>query len=341
VMSAVSQRKDISDPEVIQQFARHVGDQEHLDYLFALTVADINATNPTLWNAWRGSLLRQLYTETRRALTRGLENPVDKQSWVDKNRQAACEILEDRGFTVEELEQLWQERGEDYFLRERAEDIAWHTEAIAGHHKRDKPMVLVRNSVDSSVANTTQIFIHARSDAQLFSRICAELEHLDLSVHDARVYSANDGMSLDTFYVLASDGKPISEDGERLKYIRDHLTEILSGAPASPHIVQRRTPRRVRSLSMPTETSMTVDTIKNMSVLEVASPDRPGLLARIGRIFTQFGVVLQAAKIQTLGERVEDVFFLTDEHQQPITDPALCDEIQQAIRRELDEQAAA
>jgi [protein-PII] uridylyltransferase len=341
VMSAVSQRKDISDPQVIQEFAEHVGDQEHLDYLLCLTVADINATNPTLWNAWRGSLLRQLYTETRRALTRGLENPVDKQALVDKNRNHASEILEDRGFTIEELNELWQERGEDYFLRERAEDIAWHTEAIATHHKRDKALVLIRNNAESVVANTTQIFIHARSDAQLFSRICAELEQLDLSVHDARIYNANDGMSLDTFYVLDSNGKPIDEDGKRLKHIKQHLTEVLSGAPTSPQIVQRRTPRRVRSLSMPTETSMFVDSIQNVSVLEVASPDRPGLLARIGKVFVQFGVELQAAKIQTLGERVEDVFFITDEHQQPIEDPERCQAIQQAICRELDGQAAA
>jgi [protein-PII] uridylyltransferase len=87
-MSAVSQRKDISDPDVIQQFAQHVGDQQRLDYLFTLTVADINATNPTLWNAWRSSLLRQLYTESKRALRRGLENPVDKQEWIKETRMA-------------------------------------------------------------------------------------------------------------------------------------------------------------------------------------------------------------------------------------------------------------
>ncbi len=341
VMSAVSQRKDISDPDIIQQFAGHVRDQEHLDYLLTLTVADINGTNPTLWNAWRGSLLRQLYTETRRALQRGLENPMAKQAWVERSRRAASEILEDRGFTTEELDALWEQRGEDYFLRERAEDIAWHTEAIAGHVKRDKPLVLIRNSSESTVANTTQIFIHARSHAQLFSRICAELEQLDLSVHDARIYNANDGMSLDTFYVLDSSGQPITEDGARIRFIRQQLTEALSGNLAAPQIVQRRTPRRVKSLSMPTETSMTVDEIKHVSVLEVASPDRPGLLARIGKIFVEYGVELQAAKIQTLGERVEDVFFITDAAQRPITDPELSRAIQQAICRELDDQAAA
>ena len=339
VMSAVSQRKDISDPDVIQQFAEHVGDQDHLDYLFTLTVADINATNPTLWNAWRGSLLRQLYTETRRALQRGLDNPVGKQAWIDRSRRAASEILEDRGFTEAELDTLWQERGEDYFLRERAEDIAWHTESIASHHERDKPLVLIRNNVESTVANTTQIFVHARSNVQLFSTICAELEQLDLSVHDARIYNANDGMSLDTFFVLDSAGKPIVEDGTRLSFIRAQLTECLLGGPDGPQIVQRRTPRRVKSFSVPTETSMFVDDIKQVSVLEVSSPDRPGLLARIGKIFVQFDVEIQAAKIQTLGERVDDVIFITDVEHHPITDSKLCEEIQQAIRQELDEQA--
>jgi [protein-PII] uridylyltransferase len=114
-MSAVSQRKDISDPAVVQQFARHVGDQNRLDFLFTLTVADINGTNPKLWNAWRGSLLRQLYTETSRALRRGLENPLDAAEWIAETREAATHFLEYRGFTGAELEALWSRRGDDYF----------------------------------------------------------------------------------------------------------------------------------------------------------------------------------------------------------------------------------
>lgn len=341
LMSAVSQKKDISDPEVIQQFAEHVGDSDHLNYLFALTVADINATNPTLWNAWRSSLLRQLYTETSRAIRRGLENPVDKQVWIERARASAADMLEYRGFTAEELDELWVERGEDYFLRERTEDIAWHTEAIAGHHNKDKPLVLVRNTTDSSVANATQIFIHTRARLHLFSTICAELEQLDLSVHDARIYSASDGMSLDTFFVLDSSGKPIAEDSSRIKHIAEHLMLALEDTAQAPAIPQRRTPRQVKSFSIPTVTKMTLDKANNVSILEVATPDRPGLLARVGKIFVDFNVEVQAAKIQTLGERVEDIFFLTDASQQAITDPAVCEAIQLAIRNELDEQAAA
>jgi [protein-PII] uridylyltransferase len=340
-MSAVAQRKDIADPEVIQLFALHVGNQQRLDYLLALTVADINGTNPTLWNAWRGSLLRQLYTETTRALRRGLENPVDKQAYVTQARKAAADLLEYRGFTLEELDEHWRGRGDEYFLRERAEDIAWHTEAIAGHHDRTVPLVLVRNNIDSTVANTTQIFIHAASARHLFPRVCAELEQLDLSIHDARVYDANDDMSLDTFYVLDSDGQPIAEDGLRLRRIRDHLTAALRDTTLLPQVSQRRTPRQIKSFSTPTETRMSLDHRERVSVLEVAAPDRPGLLARIGKIFMDFDVELRAAKIQTLGERVEDVFFITDSEQQPITDPALCEAIQAAIRDELDQKATA
>ena len=133
LMSHIAQRRDISDPEEIQRFAKIVGTQERLDYLYTLTVADIAGTNPELWNAWRSSLMRQLYTETRRALSRGLQNPIAREEVIRETKRAATEALEYRGFLAEELAALWISRGDDYFVRERAEDIAWHTEAIADH----------------------------------------------------------------------------------------------------------------------------------------------------------------------------------------------------------------
>ena len=339
LMSAVAQRKDISDPAVVQQFARHVGTQNRLDYLFTLTVADINGTNPKLWNAWRGSLLRQLYTETTRALRRGLENPVDAAQWVAETREAATRLLEYRGFTADELHALWSKRGDDYFLRERAEDIAWHTEAIA-NHKDTRPLVLVRNGVESSVANTTQIFVYAPFDFASFSRTCSCLEKLDLSIHDARIYHGSDGMSLDTYYVLDSGGDPI-ESPERQRHIGEHLSRALMPSASEQRIVPRLTPRRVRSFRVATETSMRTDSTQNVTVLEVVSLDRPGLLARIGEVFEECGVILQAAKIQTLGERVEDVFFITDRQHRPIEDPEFSARLQAALRDRLDTQEAA
>jgi [protein-PII] uridylyltransferase len=319
----------------VQEFARHVGDQNRLDYLFTLTVADINGTNPKLWNAWRGSLLRQLYTETTRALRRGLENPVAAAQWVAETRETAMRLLEYRGFTEAELDNLWSKRGDDYFLRERAEDIAWHTEAIANHIDSDRPLVLVRNGVESSVANTTQIFIYQPFDIGAFPQACSRIEQLGLSIHDARIYHGTDGMSLDTYFVLDSAGNSI-EDPEQQRHICDHLSRSLATDSHEQGIAPRLTPRRIRSFRLETETSMSTDPSRDVTVLEVVSLDRPGLLARIGEVFREHGVILQAAKIQTLGERVEDVFFITDIEHQPIKDKELCARIEAAIRDRLD-----
>ncbi|HEY3699979.1 MAG TPA: [protein-PII] uridylyltransferase [Spongiibacteraceae bacterium] len=341
LMSAVAQRQDISDPEIVRNFALEVGDQLHLDYLFALTVADISATNPTLWNAWRASLLRQLYAETKRALRRGLETPVDKHEWIEEAQQTAIDQLEYLGFGEEELRELWANVGEDYFLREKVEDIVWHTQAIAQHSNREQPVVLVKESSEILFEAATQIFVHSRNRPHLFAMLASAMEQLDLSIQDARLYNSDTGFIFYTFFVLDASGKPIADDVQRIDHIKLFLREQLGKADLYPEIMRKRTPRQLRLFSMPTSTSLITDISKHQTVLEVITPDRPGLLARIGRIFYRFGIQLQNAKITTLGERVEDVFFITDSQQRPIEDPELCAAIQNAIKKELDERAAA
>ncbi len=341
LMSSVAQRQDISDPDVVRNFALEVADQSRLDYLFALTVADISATNPTLWNAWRASLLRQLYAETKRALRRGLEVAVDKHEWIEEAQQAAIDQLEYLGFGEDELRELWANVGEDYFLREKVEDIVWHTQAIAQHRNREAPVVLIKESSEILFEVATQIFVHSRNRPHLFAMLAAAMEQLDLSIQDARLYNSDAGFIFYTFFVLDASGKPIADDTARLEHIKNFLREQLNKADLTPEIMRKRTPRQLRLFSIPTTTTFTTDRSKHQSVLEVITPDRPGLLARIGRIFYRFGIQLQNAKITTLGERVEDVFFITDSQQRPIEDPELCAAIQDAIKKELDERAAA
>ena len=341
LMSSVAQRQDITDPDVIAKFAGICGDQSHLDYIYTLTVADINATNPKLWNSWRASLLRQLYAETKRALRRGLENPVDKIDWIHETQSAAIDQLENLGFTEEEIHQVWAKTGEDYFLREKAEDIAWHTEAISQHEDPDTPLILLKESSELDFEGATQIFLYARHQDTLFALMASGLEQLDLNIQDARIYNSGTGFTLDTFYVLDNNGEPIGDNPARIAEIKDFLTEHAKHTDSYMDIMKRRTPRQMRLFSIPTRTTLTTDSARGHSVLEVMTPDRPGLLARIGKIFFDFNVQLQNAKIATLGERVEDVFFITDQNQQPIEDPALCQAIQEAICKELDEQAAA
>ena len=341
LMSSVAQRQDISDPEVIAQFATTVGDQQRLDYLYALTVADINATNPTLWNSWRASLLRQLYAETKRTLRQGLENIVDKSEWVLETQLNAIDKLEDLGFSEEQIRALWQDTGEDYFLREKVDDIVWHTEAISRHEGREKPLVLLKESSDNDFEGATQIFIHTQSKENLFAVVAAALEQLNLNVQDARIYNTGDNQTVDTFFVLEQNGDAIGDNSERIDTIRKTLLHDISQTDDYLNIIKKRTPRQLGLFSIPTRTSMHTNKDQDQTVLEVITPDRPGLLARIGRIFAEYGVSLQNAKIATLGERVEDIFFITDKNNHAIQDPELCKAIQEAIRKELDEKAAA
>ncbi|SIQ16205.1 [protein-PII] uridylyltransferase [Aquipseudomonas alcaligenes] len=335
VMSTTAQRKDLSDPQVIFDFAQQVGDQTRLDYLYVLTVADINATNPSLWNSWRASLLRQLYTETKRALRRGLENPLDREEQIRQTQSAAIDILVRGGIDQDDAEQLWSQLGDDYFLRHTAADVAWHTEAILQHPAGKDPLVLIKETAQREFEGATQIFIYAPDQHDFFAVTVAAMDQLNLNIHDARVITSTSQFTLDTYIVLDADGGRIGDNPARIKQIRDGLIEALRNPDEYPAIIQRRVPRQLKHFAFAPLVSIHNDAQRPVTVLEITAPDRPGLLARIGKIFLDFDLSLQNAKIATLGERVEDVFFITDAHNQPLADPELCARLQDAIVQQL------
>ena len=335
VMSVTAQKKDVGDPDVINAFAQIVGDITHLDYLYALTVADICATNPTLWNSWRASLLRQLYTQTKRALRRGLGNPIDKQEWILETREAALDILRTENIRENVVNTIWDSLGDEYFLRETASDIAWHTAAIL-QHPVGGPLILIKQNHSEQFEGGTQIFVYTRDMPNLFAASVAALDQLHLTVLDARIITSKTSFSLDTYIVLDENNVPIQDYG-RLDKIRVTLQHTLADPSHFPDIVQRRLPRQLKHFDLRTTVNISNDIVNQRTVVEVITLDRPGVLARIGRIFMEHGVNLQNARIATLGERAEDVFFITDERQQPIADPVLCEAIAQALKTQLDQ----
>lgn len=337
-MSQIAQRQDISDPEVIYQFAKMVGDQVRLDYLYALTVADVNATNPTLWTSWKASLLRQLYSETRRALRRGVENMMDKSEWVEEAQNQALAQLAALGISESDTRKTWVGRPPDYFLRETVADIVWHTQAILAHSS-DEPLILLRDPEQGQFEGATQIFIRMPAHSNSFAAVVTLLDQLHLSIQDARLYASSDGFTNDTYFVLDENLKPLSDDEEFRQYLWQTLfDELKNNIDNFPSIVQRRTSRELKHFAMPTRTSLLNDINSHTTILEVISADRPGLLARIARVFVEFGINLHNAKIATLGERVEDMFFITDRNHKPLADPEFCEKLQQAICQQLDQQ---
>jgi [protein-PII] uridylyltransferase len=335
LMSSTSQRTDISDPDVIYKFAKLIGNQMQLDYLLVLTIADITATNPTLWNSWKASLMRQLYTETRIALRRGLENPASRDGWVRNTKNSALEKLAENHISSQQAQQIWGSLDDEFFLRENADDIARYTNAIASRDNSTEPVILIKDAgVEVPVA--TQIFIHTNGLNNVFPITAATLGHLQLTILDASLHRDTQGNTFDTFYVVNENDEPFGHDNRMLSRIQDTLSDALKNPTESTFKIQRRTPRHLKHFTMRTIASISNDIDKSVTILEVITPDRPALLAHLGRIFIQFKLRLLSAKISTLGERVEDIFHLVDMNYQPLSDPSFCKKLSDAICSELD-----
>ena len=338
LMSAVSQKKDLSDPDVIHEFALEIGSQMRLDYLYALTVADINATNPNLWTTWRASLMRQLYSETKRALRRGLQNPINRQDLIEATQEYAMQALLDNRCEKSSIDSLWSYLGDDYFLRESAKDIVWQSQAIIEHNSTDD-LILVKETSSSKHEGATEVFIRTKERNNVFVAVTSVLDQMGLSIVDARIYNTErGGYAIDTFYLLDENNQPIGNDPVKAEEVRHKLENELSLVEDYSDIINRRTARQLKHFTIPTRTSISNDINTNMTLLEVISPDRPGLLALIARVFFEFDIQLHSAKITTLGERVEDIFFITDSNGEPLSDADFCEKLQTQIRTQLDQQ---
>ena len=333
VMSSTAQRRDIYDPDVVFEFAQLVRSERRLDYLYALTVADITATNPTLWNSWRDTLLRQLYSETRELLESGLESPVDKQASIRACLEGAAEKLNAAGFPESASKRIWALLGDEFLLRHTPVRIAELTAALHGHDPDTGPLVMMRN-LDSRFSGeaATEIFVYTHDKPNLFAASVIAIDRLRLSVYDANIRTSEDGLCFNTYVVLDEERRPIRGN-------RDKLVVRLTSAIAEPGIStfgNRRVPRRHKQLSRPTEAELVNRDGDAYSTLTVLTADRPGLLARIGLLFHELGISVLGARIATLGERVEDVFYLQGPSGGPITDPEFKYAFENTLRQTLD-----
>ncbi len=331
-LSVTAQKQDIADPQVITAFAREVGDQVRLDYLYTLTVADVRGTNPKLWNSWKATLFDELYERVKQALRRGLEQPIDREQLIAETQARARELLAEAGVAEDAVGRLWATLSDTYFLRHSAAEVAWHTERLAAR---------VPDAADAVVAvehrpghgGATVVLVYTRGRAHAFARATAALDQMGLSIQDARITPTEDRGSLDSYVVLEDSGLPIT-DRQRMAAIERRLLQALAEHGGAAPAVTRRMPRQVRMFSTPTQVSFSDDTDNGRTILEVIAGDRPGLLSEIGKVLWDERIDLHGAKIMTVGERAEDVFYVTDEHGRLLDESrraALADAMQRAL----------
>ncbi len=334
-MSTTAQREDLSDPDVIRRFAGQVGDEVRLDYLYLLTVADIRATNPSLWTDWKDALLRDLHQGARRVLLHGVDAPpptaeeLARACREEARRRLAGDVGGESGGdggdgdapggtgrasgsgAPDGAEALWETLETDYFVRTAPEAVAWHTaEALAAGAR---PLVAVR-----TWRKRTEAFFRVPDRDHLFAAAAATLERLGLTVVDARVFTTGAGLSFDSFTVAESDGRPI-EDAARREDIRRELARALEDPRAAAGRAGGRRPRRqLESFDIPVRVAFDDRPAGGYTVMEVACADRPGVLSRIGQALARSGVSVHGAKIATFGERAEDVFRIAGRDGRPL-----------------------
>ena len=330
LMSYTAQRLDIYDPEVIEHFARKVDNKKRLDYLYLLTCADIIATNESLWNNWRASLLRDLYTRARAYF---LDQKVRERKTTAHINQIKREAMKEIADPDEKrISGLWPQWGKQYFLHHSPQKIAWHTQAILQHHQVTQPLILISTYLNEG---GTEIFIYVKDQENVFAHSTAILDKLNLNIVEAQIITTKDGFTLDSYIVIDREGKPITNDTQ-IDHMTQYIQQQFLNNSKSIRIPKRRLSRRQRHFTYPTKVNFQRDNKHGRTRLEIISPDRPGLLARLGRAFKDCEINLHYAKITTMGDRVEDFFFITDPDHQPIDDEATQTKLSKSIRQYLD-----
>jgi [protein-PII] uridylyltransferase len=315
IMSSTAQRKDISDPQVVHDFACVVGDLNRLNYLYLLTVADIRGTSPGVWNSWKDSLLRELYFATRSVLRRGLDVPVDASENIAENKTNARAKLSTAKITETQLDALWQRFEDEYFLRYSADEIAWHAQGILNTSEAELPLIMIRHA---SVRGGTEIFIYVREHDRMFAHVTGTLEQLGLTIADARILASRDGYALDTYVALDESGQPVTDQYRINDLIKRLQTRLRTPEMELPKPQQHIT-RQTKAFTVATEVQFWMDKNNQRTAMQVTARDRPGLLSRIARALLDCNILLQNAKVATFGERAEDIFYITDKDGAPVS----------------------
>jgi [protein-PII] uridylyltransferase len=301
-MSRIAQKEDLSDPDVIEGFARLVRNERTLTALYLLTVADIRGTSPKVWNAWKGKLLEDLYRLTLRALG-GARPNMDAE--VEARKLEARQMLNLASLGPGVQDPLWRTLDLSYFARHDAGDIAWHTRALLGLVETTEPVVKARVS---PLGEGLQVLVYAPDQPDLFARICGYFDGAGFNILDAKVHTTRSGYALDTFQVNSASFE--SHYRDLILFVETQLGFSLAETGPLPEPGRGRISRRVRSFPITPRITLRPDERAQRWLLGVSASDRSGLLFSIARVLARHRVNLQLAKITTLGERVEDTFLI-------------------------------
>ena len=330
VMSDVAQKRDLSDPKTIQDFIAVVQSPERLRLLLCLTVADIRAVGPGVWNGWKGQLLRQLYWEAEAQMLGGFSATARPQM-VAQAKAALARRLAD-----------WPEA-----LRERAlarhYDPYWlaldtnshEVQACQMRSAEQAGLTFSLTAKTDTFRSVTEVSIFTGDHPGLFSQLAGAFAMCGANIVDAKIFTTTDGMAMDLFSIQDSEGRPLSDE-RRIDRLRDTAMRVLGGEVVPRSVIDARQVRR-REEAFRVEPRVLVDNSASDShtVIEVNGRDRPGLLHDLTRGLHVAGLSIHSAQIATYGERAIDVFYVKDGYGRKVTHPVRIESAKAALLEAL------
>ncbi len=331
LMSSIAQRQDISDNEVIMKFADKVSLSSRLDYLYLLTICDIRATNPTLLNSWKHTLLQDLYRNTHQYLLNKDPATSKTEELIKNKKQSIQQQVKNLPISEDAQQQFWNRLNDDYVLHTPIYMLLWHISLLANNQQQ----TIVSIQQDSNNNSSTLLFIYAKNCDDFFVRITSAIETLRLNIVAARIHFTKDNQyPLVTLHFLNTDGKPVTNKDD-IYLIQQAVKKSLSEKQAKKNHQYYRMPRRLKYFDTPTRVSFSQDETRQQTVITIKTADRPGLLTRISQVFYEQGIHIHSARISTLGEEVEDIFHISPRDRCLLDSFKEQKELEQALQAQL------
>jgi [protein-PII] uridylyltransferase len=332
-MSRTAFKRDIDDPQTVQDFVAVVQSPERLKLLLCLTVADIRAVGPKVWNGWKAALLRELYSRAQELMS-GTVVADARDVRLAKVQRQVRDLLPE--FSDEDFQSFVQRGYPFYWLSHDPAALARHARLIR-QADRNQDSLTVVHRVDT-YRSVTEVIVYTADHPGLFSRIAGALSVAGAKIVDARIVTMTNGMALDTFWVQDLAGGAF-ERGDKLAKLAVLLENVLSGK-LDPNVELKREaayPSRMRVFTVPPRVLIDNKASAAHTVIEVNGRDRPALLFDLTRALTSLGIQIAGAKIATYGEKVVDVFFVKDVFGLKIEHESKLTEIRKALFRVLEE----
>jgi [protein-PII] uridylyltransferase len=332
-MSRTAFKRDVDDPQTVQDFVATVQSPERLKLLLCLTAADIRAVGPHVWNGWKGGLLRELYSRAQEVMSGNVAVDARDVRIAKVQADVRALLLE---FDDEEFQRFTQRGYPAYWLSHDPVTLARHARLMR-QADRDGASLTVTHRIDA-YRSVTEVTVYTADHAGLFSRIAGALSVAGAKIVDARIVTMANGMALDTFWVQDPGGGAF-ERGDKLAKLAVLLENVLSGK-LDPNVELKREPAypsRMRVFTVPPRVLIDNKASASHTVIEVNGRDRPALLFDLTRALTSLGVQIAGAKIATYGEKVVDVFFVKDVFGLKIEHDTKINEIRKILYRVLEE----